>query len=90
MEDAVPGSFAFNPNGFHHSLAGFGTVSGVDVDVLAPQTFGAVVGESCPGDVCAALITAKIFYASLEFGVHGTFISCSCCEIMRSILPMGY
>jgi hypothetical protein len=70
--DAVAFTAAFDSDWRHQSLAGFGTVTGVDVNMLAPQAGWAVVGETVTSDVRTAVLTFEILYSSLEFGsLHG-------------------
>lgn len=53
-------------NGFHKALAGVGAVAGIYIDVLAPETAGAVVGVAGAVNRAAAHGTGKVFSLFLE------------------------
>ena len=55
---------------FHHALTERGPVAGVDINVLAPETFWTVVGVAVSFDGRPTMLAGEIFNAAFESFVH--------------------
>ena len=67
MENDVLPTLMLHFNGLHKSLALCPPVAGIYVNVLAPETFGTVIGVTAPPHKKTALFTSEIFFGALEF-----------------------
>jgi hypothetical protein len=70
VDDAINATFDLHPDRFHQTLTGGIAVTGVDVDMLAPQAVRAVIGITAAGDLLTAVFAHKIFNSTLEFSTH--------------------
>ncbi len=55
---------------FHQAVTGCGAVTGVDINMSAPEAFWAVVGVAVSVDGDTALRADEIFNMALKFFVH--------------------
>ena len=55
---------------FHQAATGRGSVAGVHINMLTPETFRAVIGVAVPLDGGTTLYAGEIFNVALEFFVH--------------------
>lgn len=62
--------FYREPDRFHHAATGCSTVSGIDIDVSAPEAFWAVVGITVSCDGSTTISTDEIFDVALESFAH--------------------
>ncbi len=65
---------------FHQTVTGCGTVAGVDINVLAPETFWTVIGVAVSFNSSTTLYAGEIFNVALEFFVHWSaliFLACA-------------
>ena len=54
----------------HHAEAGSSPIAGIDIDVLAPETFWTVIGVPITMHRRITVVARKIFYAALESFSH--------------------
>src|ERR1700723_3894876 len=66
MDDRVLVALLVEPDRRHQALAGGGAVAGIDVDVLAPQARGAVVGVARTAHLGAAALADEILDRSTK------------------------
>ena len=62
--------FRFHPDWFHKLPAGRFAVTGIHINVFAPETLRTVVGVTASLHKKTALLTREIFFRSLEFFCH--------------------
>lgn len=77
VDDTFPALLMLDPDGFHHAVTGLFAVTGIDVDVLAPEAYWAVVRVPCAYNGRAALVAGEILDVALEaclWLVHGLSI----------------
>ena len=59
-------SFRLNADRLHHSSAYFHAVARIDINMPAPQTIRAMIGETVTFDRFPAMTAFKIFHAPSE------------------------
>ena len=62
--------FHSEPDRFHQTSTGGGSVAGVYIDVSAPEAFWTVVGVAVSFDGNTTMGAGKVFNVALEFFVH--------------------
>ena len=70
VNEDIIAAFAGKSHRLHQAATAFGAVAWVDIDVLAPEAFGAVVGVAIALHGKATISASKIFNVPLEFFVH--------------------
>ena len=71
---------------FHQPPTGRGSVTGIHVNVLAPETFWTVIGVAVSFNSRPTMFADEIFNAALKFFVHGsvlTFLPCASLSNVR-------
>ena len=71
---------------FHQPPTGRGSVAGIHVNVLAPETFWTVIGVAVSFDRRPTMLAGEIFNVALEFFVHWlalTFLPCASLSNVR-------
>ena len=75
MGKDVVAVFYGEPDRFHRTVTGCRAVSGVDIDVSAPEASWAVVGVAIAFDSGAAVRAGEIFNVALESFIHGLVLA---------------
>ena len=65
--DAIALAVGLQTRRLHHPAAFAAAVARIDIDMLGPETMGAMIGIAVTFDARAAIFTSKIFHALLEF-----------------------
>ncbi len=87
MHQSVIRRRSLDADGLHHAAARRGAVARMNIDVLAPQAYGTVVGKSAAADVRAALCACKIFHGTLKN--HGCDCTVYCTTTLASCVRTG-
>ena len=67
MDNSLFAIFLFHANGLHKFFAYCLAVAGVNINMLAPQTLGAVVRVATSAHKKTALLASEVLFGALEF-----------------------
>ena len=70
VDEDVIAAFDGKPHRLHQTATALGAIAWIYIDVLAPETFGAVIGIAIALHGDATIPASKIFNVPLKFFVH--------------------
>jgi len=75
MDDTVRIDDSLDPDGFHHAAAVGCAIPGIDIDMLAPEAFRAVVGVARPLHGMPAMLAGEVLDGTYEDHIRTSILA---------------